>query len=409
MNKNFELYIHPKTGIRCLHQKCSSPVAYINISINSGTRDEREGAGGVAHMTEHLLFKGTHKRNAFHISNLLESRGGDLNAYTTKEETVVHCCALKDSYSRAFELLVDMCFNSRFAQKEIDSEREIIYDEINSYKDSPAELIFDDFEEQLFAGSALGRNILGNKRQLASLTQSDLLDYTRENFTSDRMVIASSGNITMERFKRVCDKHLESLNPTSSTHSRIAPQRVQAINITRNKKTHQQHTLIGGYAYSLFDQKRIPLSLLSNIIAGPFSLSLLNQSLREKNSITYNVESNYTPYSDSGLFSVYLGLDSAKSDQAESIIEKEFNALRTTPMSSGKFHRFKRQFLGQMMISSDNRESMAQAVAKSMMVFGEFDSIEKLYQKIEALTPHDIMDVAAEVLAPENLNKLIYR
>ncbi|MFI3295727.1 MAG: pitrilysin family protein [Rikenellaceae bacterium] len=409
MKKEFQIYTHPATSIRCIHRPSRSNVAYLSLLINSGTRDEIGNRHGVAHLTEHLLFKGTQRRNAFHISNSLESRGGDLNAYTTKEETVLHACCLKSDFSRALELLVDMCFNSRYAQKELEAEREIIYDEINSYKDSPAELIFDDFEEQLFAGSSLGRNILGDKRQLSKLTRGDILDYTSLNFTTDRIVISSSANISFERFMRVCDKILEPIAKRESNPQRIKPETRELQNIIRNKRTHQQHTIIGGYGYDLHDKRRIPLSLLTNIIAGPFSLSLLNQSLREKNTLTYNVESGYTPYSDSGVFTIYYGCEAAKNEQATAIIEKELKALRTAPISSGKFNRFKRQFLGQLVISNDNSESLTQAIAKSVMFFGDYDSNESLYKKVESLTAKDIMEVAAEILDPTNQHTLTYQ
>lgn len=408
MTKEFNWYTHP-CGIRCVHRQTRSQVAYIGMSINSGTRDELSHHHGVAHLTEHLLFKGTTRRSAFHISNRLESRGGDLNAYTSKEETVLHATCLKTDYRKALELLIDMTFNSIYAQKEINAEREIIYDEINSYKDSPAELIFDDFEELIFKTSSLGRNILGDKKQLSKLTQKDILEYTSKNFCTNQIVISSSANITFERFTELCNSLLENIKPTENTLERIAPVRQSQFDITRNKRTHQQHTIIGGLAPDLQSTTRIPLALMCNILGGPFSLSLLNQALREKHSLTYNVESSYTPYCDSGIFSIYYGCEQEKHAKATEILHQVLTSLRTVALSSGKFHRYKTQFLGQLIISNDNQESLMHSIAKSLLVFGDFESTEALYKKIDSITPKDILEIAALVLNPQNLNTLTYR
>lgn len=405
--KEFSWFTHP-TGIRCVHRRTKSAVAYLSITVNAGTRDEHPLEHGVAHLTEHLLFKGTTTRTPFQISSRLESRGGDLNAYTTKEETALHATCLKTDYRRAMELLVDMLFNSKFSEKELRAEREIIVDEINSYKDSPAELIFDDFEELLFKDSALGRNILGDKRRLEKINRDAVVNYTQRNFATNQIVISSSADMSHDKFCEICHIVLEALPTTTHTPERTKPEHQKLFDINRNRHTHQTHSLIGGYAYDINAPERIPMALLANILGGPFSLSILNQTLREKKALTYNVETSYTPYTDSGVFTIYYGCEQAKADQARELIMKELSTLRNELMTGGRFDRFKRQFLGQLIISNDNQESLMLAVAKSLLVYGDFDTTEALYRKVDTISRQDIMNVANEILRPENHYQLTY-
>lgn len=395
-----------------MHRKTRSNVAYCSLSINTGTRDESgepSKSSGIAHITEHMLFRGTEKFSSFEISKRLESRGGDINAFTGKEDTVVHTLCLKEDFKRSLELIQQMVFHSKFNPKDIASEKEIIFDEINSYKDSPSELIYDDFEELLFNGSSLGRNILGAKKYLTKVSQSDLLKYTQENFITSEIVISASGNISHDRFKTLCEAVFGSIPKTERNQNRVESQKVETFDISVNKKTYQTHSFIGGYAPDVRSPKRIQMSLLCNLLAGPFSMSLLNQSLREKKSITYNVESSYTPYSDNGYFGIYFSCENAKLNQAKELISKELNDLKNNKLSDIRFNRFKRQFLGQLIIANENQESMMLAIAKSILVFNEFESQDAIYKKIDTLTASEIQDMANEVFNDNNTYSLTYQ
>lgn len=395
-------------GIRCVHRRVKSRAAYCSLSINSGTRDELESEHGVAHLTEHLLFRGTSKLSSYDISKRLECRGGDLNAYTGKEETVIHALSLRGDFGRALELIKQMIFDSKFAEKDIESEKEIIFDEINSYKDSPSELIFDDFEELLFAGSNIGRNILGDKKKLKKISRDSILEYTGRNFASCQMVISSCGDISHERFRDICTKVFGSIERSEIVSERVVPKRVELFDVDIHKKTFQTHGLIGGYAPNAKTGGRIAVALLNNIIGGPFSMSLLNQSLRERRSITYNVESSYTPYSDCGFFAIYYSCAEEKNAKARELIMKELKGLREDLMSENKFNRFKKQFLGQLVISNENQESMMLAVAKSIALFGEFESQEAIYKKIDNISQQELREAANLIYNEDNLYMLRY-
>lgn len=395
-------------GIRCIHRRTKSKVAYCSVSINSGTRDENEAEHGVAHLTEHMLFRGTEKFSAYEISKRLECHGGDINAFTGKEDTVLHTLSLVQDFSRALELVKQMVFKSKFLPKDIESEKEIIFDEINSYKDSPSELIFDDFEELIFAGSNLGRNILGDKKKLSKIKRDDVCEYVARNFVTSELVVSCCGNVSHDKFKEICERVFGDITPSKRVAKRDTPLIVAPFDVVKNKRTHQVHSILGGYAPNMLSADRVAVSMLCNLLGGPFSMSLLNQSLREKKAITYNIESSYTPYSDRGFFAIYYSCSDEKREQARELIVKEFNALCHTELASAKFNRFKKQFLGQLIISNENQESMMLATAKSMLVFGAFDTQEEIYKKVDSLTPDDIMRVANLLFENRNLYNLTY-
>lgn len=396
-------------GIRCVHRRVKSPVANIALTVNSGTRDESTEQHGVAHLVEHLLFKGTARRTAYQINNRLESVGGELNAFTSKEETVIHASCLTADYTKGVDLLSDMMFNSTFAQREIEKEKEVIIDEINSYKDTPSELIFDDFEELLFADSTLGRNILGTPKQLRKIERHNLTDYTRKNYNTDHIVFSSSSSLTHSQFEKKCLKILDNIPSNLRTATRQEPTIRPTFDVERNKKTHQIHTILGGNAYSLYENRRIVFSLLINILGGQSSLSRLNQTLREKHALTYNVEASYTPYSDSGIWAIYFGCESDKHRQSHDLVMHEIETMRTTPLNPTQLQRAKRQLIGQLAISSDNNENFIMGIAKSLLVFNSFDTNAEITAKINSITSEELLAVANETFRPENINKLIYK
>lgn len=401
-----------ENGIRCVHRRCSigQPVAHIALTIGAGTRDEAMDQHGVAHLVEHLMFKGTSRRSAWQVNSLLENAGGELNAFTTKEETVLHATLLRSEFSKGVDLLSDMAFNSRFDPRELDKEREVIIDEINSYKDSPAELIFDDFEELLFAGSPLGRNILGSKRNLKKATRQQLVDYVQGCYTTDRIVFSASANMSHKRFREVCEKYLAPL-PVGLVNSevRVAPVHQSRFDITRHKSTYQTHCLIGGYGYDLNDPKRVLLAFLLNVLGGPSSVSRLNMELREKHALTYNVEAGYVPYGDSGVYTIYLGCDREKLAKSVDLVHVELKKLRDVKLTGAQLARAKKQFIGQLAISSENTENLMLGIAKSVLVYNSFDSTVEIAAKIGSITAEELWEAANEIFTEDNLYTLIYQ
>lgn len=384
-------------------------MAYLAITVGSGTRDEAETEHGVAHLVEHMLFKGTQKRTTYQVNNRLEGGGGELNAYTTKEETVVHATCLKSDYLKALDLLTDMIFNSKYPPSEIDRERNVIIDEINSYKDAPSELIFDDFEELIFADSSLGRNILGSKPVLRKLKRDDITTFVSRTYNTDQIVVSSSANISHERFAELCNKVLANIPANLRTWERKTTERKVVFDIEKSKSTHQVHTLLGGYAYSIHEPQRLAFTLLINILGGASSLSILNQVLREKNALTYGVDACYTPYASEGVWMIYFGCEATKHDKAMELILEQLSILRNTPLTTNKLSRLKRQFIGQLTLASDNSESLLQSIAKSLLTFGEFEDMDSVIHRITEVTPAEIQAVAQDVLDEKNISKLIYR
>lgn len=396
-------------GIRCVHRYVRQPVAHIALTVGAGTRDERPDQHGVAHLVEHLMFKGTARRKAYHVNSLIENSGGELNAFTTKEETVLHATLLKAELAKGIDLLSDMAFNSTFNPVELTKEREVIVDEINSYRDSPSELIFDEFEELLFADSPLGRNILGGKRNILKIKQQHLLDYVASSYATDQIVFSASAQVSHARFNELCRNYLGQIPRNACQARRIAPAMQEHFDVTKSKNTYQTHCLLGGYAYDLSDAKRVTLAFLINMLGGPSSISKLNLQLREKHALTYGVEASYVPYSDSGLYTIYFGCDKDKLDQSLALIHSELESVKCNRLTSTILSRYKKQFIGQMTIASEGSESLMLGVAKSILVYNTFDSASEIAKKINSITPEDIMETANEILRNENINRLIYK
>lgn len=410
-----EYYIYRlKNGVRCVHHRSSSPVSYLSLTIGAGTRDELSEQHGVAHLVEHLLFKGTTRRSAYRISSSLESVGGELNAFTSKEETVVHASVPAEFTARAADLLCDIVFNSLFDPAELVKEREVIIDEINSYKDSPSELIFDDFEELMFAGSSLGRNILGSKNNLKRIKSADLVNFTRSNYRPSQVVFAVSSSMSRKRFEALCERIFD-LDFTSFVdvqniiNERVTPDRVGQFDLCRSKKLHQSHVLMGGYAYSARDDRRLELALLLNILGGPTSISKLNQLLREKYAITYSVDASYSAFVDTGLWLIYFSSENQKCKRAIDLIERELQRLYQVEFTDRQLSRHKRQFIGQLTMSSENRENTMISIAKGVLLYDDFEENSVIAEKINAVSANRLCEVAAEIFARENIYRLIYQ
>jgi predicted Zn-dependent peptidase len=404
----FDLYtLH--NGIRVAHLRVDSPVAYCCIMINAGTRDEMSQEHGIAHFIEHVIFKGTKKRKAFHIMSRLEDVGGELNAYTTKEETVIHATFLKDDFARAADLLADILFNSTFPEKEMKKEKEVIFDEINSYKDSPSELIFDDFEELVYKNHPFGRNILGAKKCIKKFNRNDITTFMRREYNTDQMVFCSIGNIPFHRVKKIADKLFGWVSPNLRTKPRLPIGEYTPDNKTLRKNTYQNHCIIGCTSFDLHHPKRIGMHLLNNILGGPGMNSRLNLSLRERNGFAYNVESNYSPYTDTGLFSIYFGTDKENFNKSFDLVHQELNRIRNNRMGDLQLFKAKRQLIGQLAIASDNSEVLMLNTARSIIVYNSVDSLEKVNTQIESISAMEILDIANETLNKDRLSTLIFK
>ncbi len=399
-----------KNGLRIAHLATDRPVAYCGVFINSGSRDEQIDEWGVAHFTEHMMFKGTAQRRARHIINRVESVGGELNAYTTKEETCVHATFLSEHYERTLELFSDVLIGSIFPKEELNKEREIIIDEINSYLDNPSELIFDDFEELIFGNSALGRSILGNAKSVRKIKQDTIKNFVKRTYTPNQMVISSVGNIPFEKLCKWVEKYFGNWEHTSNykrTNSRFKKYLPQKKTELRN--TYQTHCVLGGLAYNLKERKRLHLSLLCNFLGGPTMNSKLNMTLREKYGYAYHTEASYTPYSDTGFFSIYFGTDQDNYTKCINLVNKELSVLCAKPLSSTALKKIKQQLIGQMMISATGEEAQMFSIGKSMLVYNKVTTMEEIYKKIERISAKQLYEVANEIFAPEKLSVLLYK
>jgi len=348
----------------------------------------------MAHFIEHAIFKGTKKRKAYHILSRMDDVGAEINAYTTKEETTIHTSFLTTDYERAMELISDITFNSTFPGKEITREKEVIIEEINSYKDDPAELIFDDFEELIFKNQPLGKNILGNPKDLRRFTKSDIESFIANNYHTNEMVLCSVGDISFKKFKKLAEKYFGQI-PTNlrvKERSKIGEYLPEIKTI--KKSTFQTHCIIGNIAYNSYDDKKVALTLLDNMLGGPALNSRLSLLLRERHGYAYHVESNYSPYSDIGVFSIYFGTDKENFNKCIKLIQKEFENLRSNKLGEVQLKKAKRQLFGQIAISSENNASLMLAMGQSFLLFNKVDDLHKLPATIEAITVEDIPDLA---------------
>lgn len=398
-----------QNGLRIIHEPTLSKVSYCGFAIDAGTRDEAENEQGMAHFVEHLIFKGTGKRKAWHILNRMENVGGDLNAYTNKEETVVYAAFLTEHLERALELLGDIVFHSTFPQHEIEKETEVIIDEIQSYEDNPSELIFDDFEDMIFRDHPLGRNILGKPDLLRSFRTEDVLSFTRRFYQPDNMVFFVQGQYDFKKIIRLVEKYVSDIPAVKVGNQRIVPPLYVPERLVVPKDTHQAHVMIGSRGYNAYDDRRTALYLLNNILGGPGMNSRLNVSLRERRGLVYNVESNLTSYTDTGAFCIYFGTDIEDMDTCMKLTYKELKRMRDVKMTSSQLAAAKKQMIGQIGVASDNFENNALGMAKTFLHYHKYESSELVFKRIEELTSEQLLEVANEMFAEEYLSTLIYR
>jgi len=393
-----DLLIHTlDNGIRLVHYRIPGLVAHCGLIVNTGSRDETESEHGIAHFIEHVLFKGTKKRKAYHILSRLEDVGGELNAYTTKEETAIHASFLKEDYERAIELISDITFNSVFPEKEIEKEKDVVIEEINSYLDSPAELIFDDFEELIFSNQPIGRNILGTPDSVKLFSQKTISDFISNNYDTRQMVFCSVGNISDEKILKLFTAHFGHI-VTNSRESRINKTWLyKPSSLTKKKDTFQNHCIMGNLAYDLKDKRRMGMFLLNNILGGQGLNSRLNLSLREKNGLAYNVESSYNPYNDTGIFSIYFGTDRQYLNKSIAIAMEELKKLRTSKLGSIQLSKAKNQIKGYLVRGYENHESLMLSLGKSLLVFNKIETIEEICKKIDSVTASELLETANDI------------
>lgn len=395
-------------GIRIIHKNVDSDVAHCGIIINTGTRDEDINQHGMAHLTEHMLFKGTKHRKAFHVLSRMDDVGGEMDAWTTKEETCISASFLHEFYERAIDLLNDVIFNSVYPPKEIAKEKEVIIDEINSYKDSPADSIFDDFEDLIFPGHSLGRNILGTKKLLEKYTDKDIKRFVAEKYNTDQMVFCSIGNISFKRLVKYCEKYFGANPANLRGFSRKTFTDYVAITKVQKKNTHQAHCILGTYAYPFNNPKRLPMFLTANLLAGPGMNSRLTMLLREKKGISYNIEANYSPFEDTGVFNIYFGTDKENLEISTNIIFKELQSLKTKNLGTVQLSKLKKQLIGQIAIGSEIHSNVLLSMGKTYLIYNQVETLKETIKEIESVTSADISEVANEIFNKDKFSTLIY-
>ena len=412
-------------GLRIIHLPSDSKVVYCGYQINAGTRNEEPGEEGLAHFCEHVTFKGTERRKAWHILNCLESVGGDLNAYTNKEGTVYYSAILKEHIARAVDLLTDIVFHSVYPQAEIDKEVEVICDEIESYNDSPAELIYDEFENIIFKGSPLGHNILGTAEQVRSFKTEDALRFTRKLYRPDNAIFFAYGDIDFKKLVRLLKKSFLSEERRVKSKKFNSPEAQAQFNIQHStfntqhsfegqtivmqKNTHQAHVMIGTRAYDVNDSRRMPLYLLNNMLGGPGMNAKLNLALREHNGLVYTVESTMVAYGDTGIWSIYFGCDEHDVKRCLRLVRKELDKFMQKPLSEAQLKAAKKQIKGQIGVACDNRENFALDFGKSFLHYGWEKNVDRLYEQVDEITAEQIQAVAQELFDKDRLTTLIFR
>ena len=395
-------------GIKIILSHTPSRVTYSGVYINVGSRDERGNDEGMAHFIEHSLLKGTEHRRAYHIQNRIDGVGGELNAFTTKEETCVYASSLSEHLERCLELFSDILFHSTFPLDEIAREKDVVLEEINSYNDTPSELIYDQYEELAYEGHPLAHNILGSKRNVKRFTPESIRNFMRSNYTPSRMVITVSGNVKFDKLVRLCEKYFGHYENHPSAVDRSAKPEFRTFDRHINRRTHQAHLLIGCEAPDVYSNDKTAFSLLNNILGGPAMNSRLNVAIREHYGFCYNIESQYIPFSDTGLFYIYAGVDLDAQEKARKLIVNELTRIADTPLSTAQLRAAQRQMIGQMAINDDFGMNEMQAIGKAYLCYDHVNTLEEMNADLMAVTADDLQRVAQERFNPDRFGTLIY-
>ncbi len=395
-------------GIRILHKLTPSSISHACIIINAGSRDETLDKNGLAHFIEHLLFKKTERRNTSQILNRLELVGADLNAYTTKEYTCIHASFLNPHLERSLDLFEDIVFHSVFPEDEMLKEKDVILDEISSYQDQPDEAINDDFEDLLFEGHPLGRNILGTAETVKAFEQKDVFNFLKSNYRTDEIIIGICGNYDFKKVIRISEKIFGKIATNIPNRNREKINSYIPQTFSFKKPINQSHCVLGNRSYSTHHEHKVGFLLLNNLLGGTGMSSRLNLEIREKYGIAYTIESNYTPMSDGGIFSIYFGTDAEKIDKALKLVHKELKKLRENTLGLIQLHQAKQKFIGQIALGEENRMGLIISMAKSLLDYGRVDSLEEIFAKINAVTASQILEIANQMFDPEQLTSLLF-
>lgn len=400
--------IRLQNGLRLIHKESNSPISHFGLLVNAGTRDEADDQVGLAHFVEHTIFKGTKKRTAYRVISRMEDVGGDLNASTSKEETCFHSSFLSADYPRAVELLADIFFGATFPDKEVEKEKSVVFEEINYYKDTPSEQIFDDFEELVFQNHPLGKNILGKKSEVKKIKRASILDFIARNYTLDNVVLASVGQISTKKLVKLCERYFGS-TPIPQLERKRTPFVSYCPTYKEVKKSiAQTNVVMGNVAYSVKEDKRVPFLLLNNILGGQGMNTRLNMSVREKKGLAYTVESYYTAFSDAGLFSIYFGCDAHNRDRCFDLIYKEMQLMREKKMGTMQLYYAKKQLIGQLALSNEAKLNEMLALGHTALFYDEVDTFEESLDEIRNITAEQLLEVANEIFVPEQFSTLVF-
>lgn len=403
------IYCHTlPNGLRMVHVHRNSPVAWCGLAVDAGSRDEPEGQYGLAHFVEHTIFKGTKRRSATRINNRMEQVGGELNAYTTKESTMLYCIFPVQHVERAIELIADLVANSMFPEHELEHELDVVLEEVAGYRDTPSEAVYDDFEDMLLVDSQLGHNILGNEKDLRALTSVDCHDYLRHLYVPGSMVFFSLGSTPSSRVFRLAEKYLSPLCHTRQGIERVAPAKLEPQHRVVDMGLHQSHTIVGARVPGMYDDQRFAFALLNNILGGPGMNSLLNVSLREKRGLVYTVESSITTFTDCGMLQIYLGCEQEKLKKALKLIGNTIDALAQTPLSERRLEAYKRQYSGQMLVASDSAEFTAMGAGRGMLYYNNVSTLQENIDCIMAVTAEQLQQ-AAQAITLDRCSTLTFK
>lgn len=396
-------------GIRIAHRQVNhTKIVHCGIMLDIGSRDEKPHQVGLAHFWEHMAFKGTKKRKSYHIINRLESVGGELNAYTTKEKVCFYASVLDHHFDKSVELLADITFDSIFPDKQVEKERGVILEEMSMYLDSPEDAIQDEFDEVLFPNHPLGNNILGTQESVKSFTREDLEAFIRENLNTEKIILSIVGNITAAKAKRIGEKYLGHIPRITNQTVRRSPQPYQPAKLSLSKPISQAHVAIGRDAFNVHDNKRFSFFTLVNLLGGPGMNSRFNLSLREKYGLVYNIEANFTSYTDTGFLGIYFATDQSNLNKALKLVDKEMKLLREKTLGAVQLKSVKEQLMGQLAMSEESNQGYMLVMAKSILDLGYVDSLQEIFGVIEAINATEIRDLANEMLHPEQMSILTY-
>jgi len=395
-------------GIRIVHQPMNRAAAHCGLMIGAGSRNEQKHEHGLAHFMEHCLFKGTEKRKTFHILSRLDAVGGELNAFTSKEETWVHASFLREHYERAIELIADIAFNSTFPENEIEKEKEVIADELNSYKDSPAEMIFEEFDELVFGSHPIGRTILGSEKSLATFKRDHLIAFRDRNYNNENLIFSSAGDIELIELKALVEKYFGDHKLRKAKPLKKVNAVLNAKHVVEKKDIHQVHYVIGAPAYEFHDERRPGLTLLNNILGGPAMNNRLSMNIRERHGIAYHIDSSYAPFSDCGIFSIYLGTEKKNLEKSKKLIWKELDILKNTRLSSRQLNESKKQIMAQIALAQDSGSAVMFSLAKSLFMFNRIDSMNEIFKRVEEITSEQLQDISHDIFDKKKMSSMTY-